>query len=785
MAWLTTERDWPWRDGDGLGWPGFALVAALLVLLTLWTYAGQRRAGWGKILCVLGLRLGALGVIALLLLRPSFASEEEVVTPGKLIIVLDKSLSMKIGDGLNSRTRWDTVRMLLEVPEVKEALEHLKTRRQIDIVIYEAAEDVARYDPAGDADGKRTDMGQWLHSLMRIHRNDRNLRGLLLFSDGADNGTRFATLDEAAKWRELPCPIHAFGAGSEATTKGHNDIIVTEVRAEQERQTGGAPDSFYVKSPVRIKAVIDAPNMEGQIVKAHLLVDGKPVGAKKDFDLRNTRGNIIDVGEFVPQQVGEIKVTVKVDEVPGEFTTLNNEMSTYVTVRKEGISVLWVEGRKRLEATWIIRHALDQDPRFSIKYDERTRDGVLAPGQKELFDSPDKAFDVIVIGDVSAARFSGGDPAIFERIKKHVDDRRTGVLMLGGFHTFANGDWPSVGKALADVLPVELNTPGQIDDKVRVKPDDANRDHRLLQLAAPAGKHVWDDLFHELTGMSKLGKERKEALVLARTEDKEPIFVVTKDSAGRAAVFGGDTTYKAWCRNEDAMRAFSQFWIQLMAWLAHQEEGNSQVWIKLDKRRLAAGANQQLGFTVGLNDKNGQPVKNARFKVKVFGPNGETFDIAALKPSEKPGEERGAFAQANAVGEYKAMVTATVPGPDGKDVAAGSASARFLAFAEDVENQRPQADHKALARLAAAGGGTFRLAGKEELLQYLRELRDRTGAPGWVKRDVWPNWKTPPASDALPDQLSALVRSLALPCFILFVLLVCTEWGLRRWWGLV
>jgi len=44
LAWLTTERDWPWRDEDLLGWPGLAAGAALLVLLTLWTYSGSARS---------------------------------------------------------------------------------------------------------------------------------------------------------------------------------------------------------------------------------------------------------------------------------------------------------------------------------------------------------------------------------------------------------------------------------------------------------------------------------------------------------------------------------------------------------------------------------------------------------------------------------------------------------------------------------------------------------------------------------------------------------------------
>src|SRR5262249_11682333 len=145
----------------------------------------------------------------------------------------------------------------------------------------------------------------------------------------------------------------------------------------------------------------------------------------------------------------------------------------------------------------------------------------------------------------------------------------------------------------------------------------------------------------------------------------------------------------------------------------------------------------------------------------------------------KGGEERGAIGPVNVVGEYK--VTVKAKGPDGTSIEAGPVMARFEAFAEDVENQRPGAHHKFLEEVAVAGAGTFRKAGKEELLQLLNELRDRTAAPGWVQTDVWPNWKASPVSESPFDQLAALWISGALACFVLFLLFVGTEWFLRRW----
>jgi hypothetical protein len=219
-----------------------------------------------------------------------------------------------------------------------------------------------------------------------------------------------------------------------------------------------------------------------------------------------------------------------------------------------------------------------------------------------------------------------------------------------------------------------------------------------------------------------------------------------------------------------------------MAWLAGQEKGDNQVWIKLDRRRMPAGAKQRLGFTVGMIGADGAEAKNPNFDVSVTAPNGDKIRVPVHL---KAGEYRGEFDQANSAGEYRVEVKAAGSNAQGKEFTAGPVEAHFSAFSEDVENQRPAANYKLLMRVADAGGGSFRMAGKEELLQYLAELRERSWAQGWVRRDVWPHWKYVPASDAFPDQLTAMVASGALPALVLFLALVSTEWFLRRWWGLV
>ena len=50
---------------------------------------------------------------------------------------------------------------------------------------------------------------------------------------------------------------------------------------------------------------------------------------------------------------------------------------------------------------------------------------------------------------------------------------------------------------------------------------------------------------------------------------------------------------------------------------------------------------------------------------------------------------------------------------------------------------------------------------------------------------VIPDWRKAPPSRAAHAQVGALMSSGILLCYVLFVGCLCTEWLLRRMWGLV
>src|SRR5262245_56099395 len=117
FAELTLDPAWPWSL-PGLGVPALAAAGLALALLTVWTYLGVRGASWRRVLAVLALRLLALLVACLVVLRPSFADHEKSIVPSKLLILIDASGSMNINDEFNNLSRWEAAQRILRSPAV-------------------------------------------------------------------------------------------------------------------------------------------------------------------------------------------------------------------------------------------------------------------------------------------------------------------------------------------------------------------------------------------------------------------------------------------------------------------------------------------------------------------------------------------------------------------------------------------------------------------------------------------------------------------------------------------
>ncbi|MBX7104617.1 MAG: hypothetical protein K1X57_11085 [Gemmataceae bacterium] len=751
---LTFDPAPPWNGAAGP--VALGVVAILLASLTVYTYRGSGVPG-RRVGVVVALRLLALLLAVLTVLRPSFAVQEPDTSPSVLLVALDCSKSMTVADEIDNKSRFVTAERLLK--RCADQFDGLRDKFQIATKFYRFSDDV--FEDERGPDGPRTDFGVMLRTLAQRHGQERALRGLIVLSDGGDNGVRYPALTEAARFRALNCPVETFALGKQNTSNQQRDIAVTGLVAD--------PSPVPVKQKVTFRVAIDAPGFENTRTTVRLFLDGRPAGTQ-DVTLTKSVGNDVALEATAPSTPGEVKVTVRVDSRPGEASVANNELTTYLTITKEGISVLVVD-RLRLELKFL-RRALAGDPRFRVYEAIRQTDDPPRGNAAELYNFDRQAYDVILIGDVSARRFSGGRPAVLQQLEDLVRVRGTGLAMLGGLDSFAPGGWANT--PVAPALPVGLETGGQSEDPVQLLPSPGARGEFLMRLLpdAAANDALWKKL-PPLPGSSLFGRRKDGATVVGQSANGTPLYVRQFYGNGRTVALGVDMTFlwqqlgqQARPRTNEGIDAHTRFWRQMVLWLAKQEETEGSVWIKPDVRRVAAGS--KLNFNVGVRGKSGLELPAAVYEVSAIAPEGP---VPGNLPITRTADlNRGAFWKTDTPGEYSLKVKAKATDADGAAVE-GEAMARFIVYQDDTELLRPAADHDLLTRVAQSGGGRFHLA--DELPKFLEELPMQASAGSPPKTRYYPDWRGAKLGWFQPT------------LFGLFAALLCGEWALRRWWGMV
>ncbi len=725
-----------------------------------------------RIAVVLALRGAAFLLAALAILRPSLATPRDVAGGGQVLVVaVDASKSMTIQDE-SSQARWDF--MLQTLRDAEPALDRLRREQNVQIEFHRFADKVEPFSPdhPGQPDGNRTDIGAMLHSLYDQYAG-RRLRGLLVLSDGRNNGNqRIDPMTEARRWRRLRCPVHTFVYGSPNTPNGQRDVAVHDVIA--------APSVVPIKGRLTVRATIDAPGFENSAVRVRLFLNDKEEQSR-NATLKLTRGNQISMECDAPDKPGEIKVTVRVESpdgqptLPGELNKDNNEAGTFVSVVKGGVNVLMIDKARAWEPQ-LIYDALAADPRIQVKPLWLRSNAPVDPNAGKLFDFDKEKYDVIIIGDVTAAQMKAIRPDVLTQINQQVDSG-AGFLMIGGYSSFGEGDWR--GTPVEPLLPVDLSVRGQVPGGlygIKMEPTEVGLRlySHVMRLGGgdeKAEQDDWDAL-PGLDGVNRIAQPKPLGptdQVLAVSKEPDPAtmqpypLLVTKDyGRGRVLAFAGDTTHR-WIRNPDGKRKHDRFWRQMVLWLARQDEGDNQVRVTPDVRSLSVG--DDLGFSLGMRSKNGLEVKGADYEVEVVGPNGER---AKVTPTHDGGEDRGVY-RPQAPGTYTINVKAHGKDSDGQEVS-GDASARFLVYETDVEMAEWAADEKFLQKLADEGRGEFRRGSK--LAAFLDQL------------PLPPSAKTKPRVDLAPDWSSASWSPFLILFFVLFTALLAGEWFLRRRWGM-
>jgi hypothetical protein len=678
-----------------------------------------------------------------------------------LVLLVDRSRSMLIADAVGGKTRWELLQSSVaeSLPTLVKLSEDLEVKvYTFDSELHPLDFSAGKLDLSHPPDGQQTAIGAALEDVLRREAGKR-LAGVVLLSDGAQRAYAprdIAPQGPARRLADLGYPLYTLAFGQARGLGQARDVALKDLSVNQ---------TVYVKNELLVRGTARIEGFGGQSIPVQLLFESpagkmQPVGGQELKSRQDGEAIPIDL-QTIPQTPGEYKLTLRIPKQPGELVTTNNELSTFVTVLKGGVNVLYLEGALRFDQKFL-RRSLDASPDVKVDYvriDDRD------PQQRvvNLLDrfKPGK-FDVYVIGDLDASVFT---PEELQALAKVVE-QGAGLIMLGGFHTFGPGGYQDT--PLRDLLPVvmdpkERQRPGdpirsdvQLTGPVKMRPTKPlGQRHYLMGLAEGADREkMWDKL-PALEGANRLGPPKPSAQVLAETAEGKPLLVV-QEAGGRVMAFGGDSTWHWWMEGFEEQH--KRFWRQVVLWLARKDEvADGNVWIKLAQRRFSP--RQRVEFTVGANSPQGTALTDAKFDAEVTLPDGTKQKLNLVQQGN---HMSGVFDQTQTAGDYAISVVARHQGAP-----VGTTKSRLLVFEQDLELDNAVADPTLLASLSAMtkGVGGQSLAPEElpDLMRRIHEQPLEQEVETHVKQTPWDTW----------------------PFFLLFVSVISVEWYLRKKWGLV
>ncbi|REK19147.1 MAG: hypothetical protein DWQ37_01780 [Planctomycetota bacterium] len=745
---------------------GYALAgaaAAALVLLLIYLGLPRHRLTPRRRWTLFGLRLLVIALALFAMLRPAVVYTESKPQSASLVLLVDDSRSMVVADAVGGRSRWDMLQSAVD--EALPVLESISD--DFEVKVYSFDSGLHALELAGDQldlplvpSGEQTAIGAALDDVLRREAGKR-LVGVLLLSDGAQRAYAprdVAPQGPARRLADLGFPLYTFAFGQARGLGQARDVSLADLAVNQ---------TVYVKNELTARATARIEGFGSQSVPVQLLFEN-PAGEMElaeAQEISTTSGGGASVPielSTIPQTPGEYKVTLRVPNQSGELVTTNNELSTFVTVLKGGINVLYLEGALRVDQVYL-RRSLDASQDIKVDFVRLDpRDTKQRPADLIERFMPGK-YDVYMLGDVDSSQLSEAElAALAEAVRAGA-----GLVMLGGFHTFGPGGYATT--PLSNLLPVEMDRRArqplgdpirsdvQLSGPLKMRPTTPlGERHYLMQLnEGPDRGSIWQKLA-PLEGANRLGAPKPGAQVLAETEAGQPLLVVG-EAGGRVMAFAGDTTWHWWM--EGFPNEHKRFWRQVILWLARKDElTDGNVWVKLQERRYRRGS--RVEFTAGAQSPQGESVADARFTAEVTLPDGTTQKLNLVRQGD---HVVGSYDGTQTAGDYAISVKAE--DPSGGSL--GTARSRFLVFEQDLELDNAAADPTLLASLAAmtkpVGG---RALAPEELPALLKEIESRPvkmEVVSQVKLTPWDTW----------------------PFFLLFVGVISAEWYLRKKRGLV
>jgi len=730
-------------------WPKWLLAAFLLLAAAGlgWVIWRRRRAiaptMRGPRSAVVWILQSLLVCLLLLLLwQPALSIATLRPQQNIVAVVIDDSKSMALNE--DGQTREQRVLSTLN----SGLLKSLKSKFQVRL--YRLGDHLERIENPDklNASAPATHIGEGLKEVLADSAT-LPIGAVVLMSDGADNsgGIDLETISDLKRQR---IPIHTVGFGRERMA---HDIEITDVQL---------PSRSLAKSRLQAQVTFHQWGLKGE--KAHLTVrDSGKILTARDIVLAGDGAAQSETVLFNAGEAGVKNLQFAIEPLPNEDNKANNAMTRVLYVDNAAPRVLYIEGEPRWDFKFI-RRAVEDDKNIILYTIVRTTQNKIYtqyPDDKhrelnngfptkveDLFD-----FQGIILGTIEANYFT---PAQQDLLQQFVDRRGGGLLFLGGRVSLADGGYEK--EPFADLLPVRLpdhkNTFHRDPATAELTP--AGRDSLITRIEDNPDANVerWKKLPY-LMDFQEAGQPKPGALVLAdmtASGHKLPLLITQKYGRGRTAVFatGGDWRWQMLQPVSDMSHEI--FWRQLMRWLV----SDTPTRVVTSVTRPVLYDDGRVHLRAEVRDTTYLPTSDAQIQARIVGPNGASQSVDLHPDSLEQGVYTADW-DAGLPGSYVAEVTAVRGQQElGRDV---------ITFRREdgvAENFHLEQNRDLLQKLSSETGGRYYRPNEVSRLGEEISYSD-AGITIRETRDLWD----------MPI------------VFFVVLLLCCTEWVLRRKWGVV
>ncbi len=665
----------------------FIAVTVVLVAVCGWFSFRRCAITQQERMLLWGLRMGAICILALLLLQPQKRSVSHDHEAPALAVALDLSASMTEHINPDAPARSERALELLKDKRIARLAEKYR------LFMYEIGSDVSERNEMVNNirfNAPRSHISSGINKIAdRLHAD--NVAGILLLTDGIDHSAAQLTPQALSMPVFIPELEDPFEPEVTATDywigelsypkmmvvnwKGSVDVII--------RRTGGRKAAF----PVHFR--------QGNRLLRTSLVEFEETERFKSISFA-----------IEPLEIGQTLYELQI-EPPEDADSGNNRREFLVEVTDPQNRVLYLEGLPRWEFKFLKRALLlEENYQVSafvqggggsfINFSET--DGMSGNLTPKLASDSLKDYKVIVLGDLPASALQEDE---CKSIRDFVD-KGGGLLLIGAARAYGNGGLHDA-PYLQELLPATPQAGSSMKEgRFTVDFTASGRAHPALT-AVPRETQ----LPPVLTFYSPVTvRESSSALIAAA--DGSPILAVRRFGQGRVAMILSDTLWR-WqlgaASGAQEKSLYNVFITQLIYWLAPSEKNIEES----NLLQLLVAENEvelRQEVTIGAVQQGLAESENPVLQCRITTPEGRVFSYPMIKGTL--GADVGINGQ---IQGFKCRFTPQIPGRYHVSVnnIESAEETKLLLLAKEPEHEKTGAplNREFLQQVANATGGRF------------------------------------------------------------------------------